>query len=985
MYLKQIKINGFKSFADKINFELEKGITGIVGPNGSGKSNVVDAVRWVLGEQSVKSLRGDGNMCDVIFSGSKSRKPSNSASVTLVFDNIDHSLKIDFSEVSIKRTIYKSGENEYFINNEKVRLKDILELLLDSGSEKESFSIISQGDISNILSTKPEDRRVIFESAAGVLKYKKRKEEALKKLNKTNDNIDRVNDILNELESRLYPLKEQSEKATKYLNTKKELEEVEISLIINDIDNINKNYNINKNKIDTLNSELIEVSTSNRKLDSTITLKKLDLSKTNELLKEKQNELLFITKEVEKLNGQKNIISERKKYEIDDIKLHNNIMFLKEEHLSYKNKIELLSKEINDILKDLNINKDIKTNCENKLNNLEIDKNKLFSNYNVKNKIITNNEYKINVLENSIDNNNTFSYAVKSVLNNTKLSGIYNAIGNIISTKECYKNAIEIAIGYSASFIITENEKDAENAITYLKNNSLGRVTFFPINTILPKTIDINITNILKDYKGYIDIASNLVNYDTKYKNIISNLLGNIIVVDNMKTANEISKKLNHKYRIVTLDGDLINVGGSLTGGSLKKSSSALLDKMEKDKLLKENEILLNELKNIDKDINDNKNQIESISFKLDSSNRKIIYCNEILNIKNNELTKYKEKLEEIQNNIDGFNNVKNNVLNEEEEKIINSYYESLKNKDILNNDINKLNNEVKDIQDEINVYEHNYKESNSKYYKIQNELKELEIEIGKYDIKLDNLLNTLTVDYNITYEKAKKDYILILSEEEARKKVFEFKKIINDLGQVNLGAIEEYKSVKERYDFLNSQKEDLFKAENTLNDIINEMDQVMKNEFIKTFNLIENEFKNVFKDLFGGGTAYLKLTNPDNMLETGIDIIALPPGKKLSSISLLSGGEKALTAIALLFAILRVNPVPFCILDEVEAPLDEANVDIFGKFIKKMEDKTQFIIITHKKKTMEYANVLYGITMQESGVSKLVSVKLEELNKEYI
>ena len=324
-------------------------------------------------------------------------------------------------------------------------------------------------------------------------------------------------------------------------------------------------------------------------------------------------------------------------------------------------------------------------------------------------------------------------------------------------------------------------------------------------------------------------------------------------------------------------------------------------------------------------------------------------------------------------------------MLNEEEEKIINSYYESLKNKDILNNYINRLNNEAKDIQDEINIYEHNYKESNSKYYKIQSELKELEIEIGKYDIKLDNLLNTLTVDYNITYEKAKKDYILILSEEEARKKVFEFKKIINDLGQVNLGAIEEYKSVKERYDFLNSQKEDLFKAENTLNDIINEMDQVMKNEFIKTFNLIENEFKNVFKDLFGGGTAYLKLTNPDNMLETGIDIIALPPGKKLSSISLLSGGEKALTAIALLFAILRVNPVPFCILDEVEAPLDEANVDIFGKFIKKMEDKTQFIIITHKKKTMEYANVLYGITMQESGVSKLVSVKLEELNKEYI
>ena len=980
MILKQIKMNGFKSFADKINIELEKGITGVVGPNGSGKSNIVDAVRWVLGEQSVKSLRGDDKMADVIFSGSKTRNPSNHASVTLVFDNSDHSLKLDYTEVSIKRRIYRTGENEYFINNEKVRLKDIIELLIDSGSGKESFSIISQGDISNIISTKPEDRRVVFESAAGVLKYKKRKEEAERKLDKTHDNIDRVNDIINELEVQVTPLKEQSEKATLYINTKKELEDIEISLIVHDLDSLNLDYNESKNKIEILNKSIIELSTSNTSFDASLSKKKLELSDLNDKLYSKQEELVNITKEVEKLNGEKNIISERQKYKVDDIKLHDSILSFKEDKLKYENNKEILENDIKNVNKDLDITNEELNKLNKELDKYNFEKIKLSNEYNIIDKKITNNDYRINLLENSIDNNDKYSYAVKSVLNNPKLNGICDAIGNVVEIEDKYMNAIDTALGFSTSFIITETEKDAESAINYLKNNGLGRVTFFPLNVIEPKTIDPNIYNILKDDKGFIDIASNLVKYDSKYTNIILNQLGNIIVVDNMKIANIISKKLNHKYRIVTLDGEIIHVGGSLTGGINKKSNSIILDKMELDKLNKENDSLKKDLNILNININNNNELLDKLTIKIDNLKRKIIYNDELLNIKTNELNNVNDKLTDIENSINGTNNILNSSLSKEEENILDKYYSKVKERETILNEINKTNTLIKDVQDEISALEHEFKTSGSEYYKKQNELKELEIKVGRLDVKLDTLLNTLTEEYNITYDKAKRDYVLVIPVNEARRKVNELKRIINELGIVNLGAIDEYERVKTRYEFLNNQKNDLFKAENTLLEIIKEMDIVMISEFNTTFKHIQVEFKKVFKELFNGGDAELKLTNPSDVLNTGIEIVALPPGKKLTSISLLSGGEKALTAIALLFAILRVKPVPFCILDEVEAPLDEANVDIFGKYIKKMEESTQFIIITHKKKTMEYANVLYGITMQESGVSKLVSVRLEEL-----
>ena len=984
MYLKQIRISGFKSFADKVNIELKPGITGIVGPNGSGKSNIVDAVRWVLGEQSVKSLRGDATMTDVIFSGSKKRSPMSSASVTLVFDNTDHSLKVDYTEVSIKRTIYKTGENEYYLNNEKVRLKDILDLLLDSGSAKESFSIISQGDIAEVLSAKPEDRRVIFESAAGVFKYKKRKIEAEKKLDKTHDNIDRINDIINELEMQIEPLKKQSEDATLYLDTKKELESIEVSLIVDDIDKINKEYVESKSKIETLNKDIISLSTISSTNDANLSKMKSSLSTLNDTLYKKQEELVKITSLTEKLNGEKNIIGERKKYEVDDVKLHNNIISLKEEELKLNNNKDVLNNEINNLKLELDsYNKEI-TTVTGSFNNLINKKNDKNIKYNNFTKIVTNNEYKINVLENTIDNNDTFSFAVKNVLNNTRLTGICDAIGNIINTNEKYATALDVALGASSSFIITETEKDAENAIKFLKDNSLGRVTFFPLNIIEGKYIDNNTLNTLKNSKGFIDIMSNIVTYNDSYKNIVLNQLGNIILVDNMKNANELGKIINHRYRIVTLDGEILHIGGSLTGGVNKKNGSIVLDKMELEKLLKETNNLKENMRTISLELTSYEEELDKLTMKKDALNRKIIYLSEIINIKTNELNEINNKYDEIINNINGTNNILSNNISKEEEEVLNKYYEALLLKDNLTIEINTISKNIKELSDEINTVEHDVKVSGSEYYKKQTELKNLEVKVGKFDVKLDTLLNSLTENYNLTYDKAKRDFTLIMDEEVARNKVNEYKSIINNLGIVNIGAIEEYKRVKERYEFLINQKNDLFKAENTLLEIIKEMDEVMSSEFITTFKKIEVEFKNVFKELFGGGEAYLKLVDPDNILQTGIEISALPPGKKLTSISLLSGGEKALTAISLLFAILRVRPVPFSILDEVEAPLDEANVDIFGKFVKKMEDKTQFIIITHKKKTMEYANVLYGITMQESGVSKLVSVRLENIKEEH-
>ena len=979
MYLKEIKASGFKSFADTIDIELTNGISGIVGPNGSGKSNVVDAVRWVLGEQSVKQLRGEGAMSDVIFTGSKSRRAASFASVTLVFDNSDKYLNIEYDEVQIKRTIYKTGENEYFINNTKTRLKDILELFMDTGASKESFNIISQGDVANILSGKAEDRRVIFEEASGVLKYKKRKDEALRKLSKTHDNMARVDDIISELNTNMEPLKKQSEDAKIYLEKKEKLENVEIALTVNDIEKYNYEYKYSKEKVSELTLSITKMLSENSSEQAKIETIKNNISKLNSELYLKQQELVKVSANAEKLSGEKAMISERSKYNSEDVKLHDNIISLKEKILKIESQISALNKEIESEKSNNNVIGEKLNNIEIRLSEIEKNKENLNSKLNQKLREITAQKHRREVLMNSLENNSSLPYSVKNVLNNPKLTGIHGVLGKLLEFEEKYSEALEVSLMSSVSHIVCDNEEDAKEAVRYLKNNNLGRATFLPISVIKPRSIDSESYETIKFMNGFVDIASNLVKYDTKYRNIVLSLLGTIVVVDNIDNANLISKKLKNRYKVVTMTGEVVNIGGSITGGSLKKSS-ILSERYELENVIKDIDVLDSEIKEIENKINEVDDNYTNLELEKNSIIISVNSNSEILKNKYNVLDDLTNEKSTLMTELSNNQNIVNNVITNEEEKILNEYYKEIEKRDELNIEINQIHKKIELENEDLINNESSLKNNNQEYNKAQEELKSHEIKVNRLDVKIDNLLNILTNDYSISYEKAKEKYILEIDSDEARSIVSTLKREIKSLGDVNVGAIEEYDRVKERYEFLNKQKEDLTNAENVLLEIITEMDDIMKDKFSSTFNKIKEAFNETFRKLFNGGKAELKLTDPSNILETGIDIIALPPGKKLQHISLLSGGEKTLTAIALLFSILKVRPVPFCILDEVEAALDEVNVDNFGKYLKEFKGDTQFIIITHKKKTMEYADVLYGITMQESGVSKLVSVKLEEL-----
>ena len=978
MYLKEIKSQGFKSFADKTNIELTNGITGIVGPNGSGKSNVVDAVRWVLGEQSVKSLRGDGNMADVIFSGSKSRNPMNVASVTLVFDNQDKYLPLEYDEVAIKRRVYKDGTNEYFLNNERVRLKDITNLLLDSGIAKESFNIISQGKIESIISSKPSERRTIFEEAAGVLKYKRRKEEAIRKLDKTHNNLSRVNDIINELEPQIEPLKEQKEKALEYVDAKEKLEEVEIALITEDITNINNEYQTNKEKIEKLENEILELGVQSNKSEVKIEEYKNEINKNFEKIKETQNKILEYTTLAEKLNSRKDIITERKKYEVEDAKLHNTILELKEKEMQLKNQINSTETDIINKNKETTILEDKIKELNIQISKIKDNKQTLENNLTISLRQKNNLEIKAENLKQIIENGGMLPAAVKSVLNNPKLKGIHNILGNIIETDSKYTLAISTSLGFSTNNIIVDNEQIAKEAISTIK--TIGRATFFPLNIIKPKYVDQETINTINNEPYFICVDSDLVQYENKYENIILNQLGNILVTENINDAIKLSKKINYRYRIVTIDGQVINVGGSMTGGKQNKTHNVISDKYELESTLKEQEKLLNNIKEFENKINEIDYNLKSLDDKNYLLEKERFLNKNDIESKQNQIRILKDNLEKVMLDINGTNNILDGALSKEEEEIINKYYETIKQKEESEKELEILTKEKNDLTESLEEYELSVKKENSEYSSKTEELKTLEINVNRMDVKLDNLLNTLSESYSMTYEKAKENYKLDIDYNLAKTTVNSLKRKLKEIGIVNLAAPEEYERVSTRYEFLLNQVTDLNKAETTLLEIIEEMDKIMVKEFNNSFKTINEHFETTFRELFKGGTATLKLTEPNNLLETGIEIVASPPGKKLTSISLLSGGEKTLTAISLLFAIIKSRPAPFCILDEVEAALDEVNVDTFGKYVKNLKDKSQFIIITHKKKTMEYADVLYGITMQESGVSKLVSVKLEEI-----
>ena len=888
-------------------------------------------------------------------------------------------LKSEFNEIEVKRVVYRTGENEYYLNNTKVRLKDITDLFIDSGASRDAYNIISQGTVEDIVSSKPEARRVIIEEAAGVLKYKKHKEESLRKLEKTKDNLNTINLLINELETSLEPLRIQSIKAKKFNEYKDDLKNLEIALIVNDIKKINLEYNKLKQRNEELKSLIEELTAKINKDTATLEVNKLSNLEVEGTLNKLNQNLVDLEREIAETNAKKTMILERKKLNSNNDVTLNNVLNLKEEILNISKNIKTLEEEI----KSLNSKK-----CELKTNLDSIDNEDLIlrrdyvtesNEYNQKNKELLELNNKIDILNNNILNEVNVPLPVKSILNNPRLKGIYNTVGKLLTFDDLYMNAIETTLGASLNYLVVDNETSVKQAINYLKEQHLGRATFLPLNIIKPKYLDNNIITDLKNTSGFIDTAINLVKYDAAYDSIMQNLLATTIVVKDIDALNNIAKRLNYKYKVVSLDGDISYAGGSISGGAKKNSNSILKDRYELTKLETNKVNLETSIHAIETKINSLNQEQEEIKLKKNKLNNEYIELKETINRKNISLSELQNNYKDKENTIKNNEAILNDTVDIELDNILKSYYELNGRKDNLLRTIKDYKEKLETSRGDLAELELNIKNKNKDLNKYNSEFNSNEVTLGKYDVKLDNYLLTLNEEYTMTYEKALREIDTNIDIETTRLQVSKLKSSIKELGEVNLGSIAEFERVNERYTFLSLQKDDLVKSVEELETAIASLDEIMKERFKATFEAVNTEFQKVFKILFRGGEGHLELTDKDNLLETGVEIIAQPPGKKLSSITLFSGGERTLTAISLLFAILNVKTVPFVILDEVEAALDEANVDVFGKYLETRKDKSQFIIITHKKRTMEYADTLFGITMQEEGVSKLVSVRMEE------
>lgn len=1184
MYLKRLELQGFKSFADKTILEFKPGITSVIGPNGSGKSNISDAIRWVLGEQSMKSLRGAKSE-DIIFAGTQSRKSLGFAEVSIVIDNSDAKLPIEYSEVTVTRKLYRNGETGYFINKTPCRLKDILELFMDTGIGKDGYSIIGQGKIDEILSNKSEDRRHIFEEAAGIVKYRTRKQESEKKMEQTKLNLLRINDILTEIEGNIEPLKAQSEKAKQYLNLREELKNIEVGLFV---------YNINtyKEKLEQIikDEEIMtsQRNTENEKLTSIQSLKdslKQELDEITTQIEQMQNIGFESTNKIEKINSEigiskeriQNNIANKERLESEIKELRIRIQELQEEEKqrqekkanlfqnkekfeeelkqkekelakltktlsdkeleieAKKQKIETNTDKKYEVLADINTQeanyenlekrkKTLKIELENVISELDSTRDnkqelsKKFYEIQSKRNIVSNNlqqettekESCMNKIKDFEEEINKLNYqmnmkdarhkflletekekegyikSVKELLldcdkNSQLKKGMHGVLANLISVNKEYELAIEMCLGQALQNVVTETEEDAKKLVEHLRNNNLGRASFLPISSIRGKRIENVISN---GMKGVIGIASDLVKCDKKYSQIVLNLLGRTVVVEDMNIGISLAKMNNYSFRIVTLKGDVISSSGSITGGSVATKTVNILgrsreiEELEKEikKLSKKiEEITLQKQKYLEsiteviEKVAGLEKELQDIEIVYAAENQKMVSIEE--NIYKLEQRRDKLKEEELSINKQKEESIKQKEEKEQEVEKLNSEIKSLSeeveqfatvNKDnqkyiddlnfditnlkisvssfieseasieefverirqeILNNNnnienknntlnqaikenaelqtkIDNLNSKIEQIKAEVNNSSENIEklkqlrtEKNELLDKKEEEitnqfsiLEGLKEQIVKMDFKktkleqdIEQLINTLWNEYEITPNNAG-EYKKPNNIAQAQKEVSSIREKIKDLGSINIDSIEEYKKISERYDFMCEQRLDLENTVAKLRKVISEMTQTMEQQFKEKFEIINKNFNEVFIELFGGGKAELILTDEDNVLECGIDIRVQPTGKKLQNMMLLSGGEKAFTAIALLFAILKINPAPFCILDEIEAALDDVNVYRFAEYLKKFSQASQFLVITHRKGTMEVADTVYGVTMEENGISKLLSMKLSSI-----
>ena len=1181
MYLKRLELQGFKSFADKTVLEFMPGITAVIGPNGSGKSNISDSIRWVLGEQSMKSLRGTKSL-DIIFSGTQNRKSLGFAEASLVFDNTDGALPIEYTEVTVTRKIYRSGETGYYINKVPCRLKDVLELFMDTGIGKDGYSIIGQGKIDEILSNKSEDRRHIFEEAAGIVKFRTRKAESEKKLEHTKLNLLRINDILAEIEANIEPLKAQSEKAKKYLSLREELKSIEIGLFL---------YNIEKYK--TSLEEIVkdeEIYTTQceeeeEKLEKIKQLKealKEEVDRITNQIEEMSNIGFESQKEIEMLNSDINVANtrinnneenkQRYEKEIEELEIRKKELEdeikqkeekrdnLKQNREKYEKELEEKEKALEEITKklsskeleiegykkqveentdkkyelqsqsheqDINFENDekrqrqIKSEISNYISELDAtrlqkeDISKGFYEIESKRNSILKSLEEINVKKQSSDQKikayNTqinqlenemrikesrlrflvetekekegYVKSVKSLLKDCENvkelgKGMHGVLANIIDVSEQYQTAIEMSLGMSLQNIVTDTEQDAKRLVEHLRKNNLGRASFLPIASVRGKKLD----KIKGKENGVIGIASDLIKFDKKYEQIIVSLLGRTVIVDNMDNAIKVAKQNGYTFRIMTLDGDMINPSGAITGGSVAKKTVNILGRgKEIEKLQKEIKDIKQKIEKIKQEKEEFENSIEDtiematslekelqeIDITYATEKQKVVAIDENIEKLEKRLQKLKDEKQQLEKHKEEAKNTKQEIekeieeltnQNEELTKVITEFAELNKDNqkyvDDLNFDITNLKisvssfdeseasieemkerinmdieNTLKSIEnkklqieqiksDNFNLQE-TIKETKQKIENIKEEVKnsgnkieelkndrqdknkklseqedeisekfkvieDLKSQIVKIDVKktkleedIQSIINKMWEEYELTPNNITEEYKKPENVAMTQKKVNNLRSDIRNLGSINIDSIEEYKNTKERYDFMCEQRVDLENTMAKLRKMIQEMTTTMKQQFKEQFELINKNFAEVFKELFGGGNASLKLEDEENILDCGIEITVQPPGKKLQNMMLLSGGEKAFTAIALLFAILKINPAPFCVLDEIEAALDDVNVYRFAEYLKKFSKDTQFLVITHRKGTMEAADTVYGVTMEESGISKLLSMKL--------
>lgn len=966
MFLKRIELQGFKSFADKTVIQFDQDITGIVGPNGCGKSNVNDAIRWVLGEQSVKSLRSGTNMSDIIFSGSEYRKPVNMARVTLVFDNSTRVFDSDFDEIEITRQILRAhNEASYFINKTPCRLKDINDLVMDTGLGKDSLSIITQGNISSFADAKPEDRRSLFEEAAGVAKYKKRKKISLSKLEQTKENLDRLQDILDELERQIGPLEKQAKKAEKYISLRDKLSKIEISVLVEDIDQYNE-------KINQINKELFDIQAMH-------TSENVELLKQETRLESIRKEMYALDKQINELQGkytkamEENYQLERRKIEQDEKRKYmlkvadkkarqKEIQaMLEEARFEYQDRHQRLMQTQQDLNNRRNIVNDLKT----KISKARYESDQA-------NNILTQLQNRRQVLENMMKQPFAHQQGVRSVMQaKNSLSGVYGVVSELLIAHADKALAVNAALGGSIYQIITKNEADARNAISFLKRNRSGRATFLPLSVCHPRKMNEQVITIASTSPGFLGFASECVDCKEIFDPVKERLLGNVIVVDTLQNANETAKRLRYAYKIVTLDGDIVHTGGSMTGGVTKNQSTPVTMRQELDTI---NSKIEGQKIKADSCLN----ETDILTQKLQKENDAIVTLQielaKLENIYATKKAKYDSILAEYQEL--GVDIEENAELAQDDLVVQMSKMHAVL--DSLSLEIQSLRqsrfdkgNDAEQLENQIRLVR---REMNSKQSQIHN----YEMEIVKVKTQLENALNRLSTDYEMTYEYAltKKEDVEI---ESAKEEVIQLRQAISRLGNVNLDAPNEYKEVKERFDFMTSQKEDLEKASQQILAAIDEMDQTMISQFTDMFNKINAELDGVFKAMFGGGRASLSMVDPDDVLNTGIDIDVQPPGKMVKNIQTFSGGEKALIAISVLFAILKARTMPLCIFDEVEAALDQANVERFARYLSHYRGQSQFIAVTHRPGTMEQCDTLYGVTMQKDGVSKVLKVQLKD------